>query len=125
MPRKKKTEEVAQTVAEVKDVEVVQVAEETAEEEKPAKKTTKKTTTKKTTTPRKKKEVEPVIDFFVEFNGEQESYANVVENIKKSYLAENDGAVISEIKVYLKPQDSKAYCVINGEINYDIDVYFV
>ena len=125
MPRKKKAEEVAQAVAEVKEVEAVQVAEETVAAEKPAKKTTKKTTPKKTTTPRKQKEVEPVVDFFVEFNGVQESYANVVENIKKSYLAENDGAVISEMKVYLKPQDSKAYCVINGEINYSIDVYFV
>ena len=119
MPRKKKTEEVAQTVAEVKEVEGVQVIEGVVAEEKPAKKTTKKTT------PRKKKAVEPVIDFFVEFNGVQESYANVIENIKKSYFAENEGAVINELKIYLKPQDNKAYCVINGEINYDMDVYFV
>ncbi len=122
MPRKKKTEEVkvvdkAATVAE----EPV-VAEEPAE-----KKTTRKTTTTvKKATPRKttKKVVEPTVEFVVEFNGVQESYTNIVENVKKSYLAENEGAVINDVKIYLKPEDSKAYCVINGDINYEIDVYF-
>ena len=136
MPRKTKAEKAvaAEVVAQVKEnvTETAEVAETVVEdvvEEKPKKRTTKKATaTKKTTTssPRKttKKVVEPTVDFVVEFNGKQESYANIVENVKKSYLSDNEGAVVTDVKIYLKPQDNKAYCVINGEINYDIDVYF-
>ena len=132
MPRKTKAEKAAEVAAEVKEnvTETAEVVEDVAEavaEEKPKKRTTKKAAaTKKTTTPRKttKKEVEPAVDFTVEFNGKQESYVNIVENVKKSYLSDNEGAVVTDIKIYLKPQDNKAYCVINGEINYDIDVYF-
>ncbi len=98
-------------------------------EEAPAKKTTaKKTTTtaKKTTTTRKttKKAVEPTVDFYVEYNGVQESYATVVENVKKSYLEQNEGAEITSVKVYLKPVENAAYCVINDETEFRMDVYF-
>ena len=108
-------------------------AETTVEE--PAKKTAaKKTTTKKTsdttaakkTTTRKttKKAVEPTVDFYVEYNGVQEQYATVIENIKKSYLEVNNNAEIKNIKVYLKPAENAAYCVINDETEFKMDVYF-
>lgn len=115
------------------EAEVVTTVETPAEEktEAPAKKTTtrktttksttaKKTTTRKTTT----KAVEPTVDFYVEFNGVQEQYATIVENVKKAYLAENEGAEITSVTVYLKPQENAAYCVINGESEFRMDVYF-
>ncbi|MEE1282971.1 MAG: DUF6465 family protein [Acutalibacteraceae bacterium] len=115
------------------EAEVVTTVETPAEEktEAPAKKTTtrktttksttaKKTTTRKTTT----KAVEPTVDFYVEFNGVQEQYATIVENVKKVYLAENEGAEITSVTVYLKPQENAAYCVINGESEFRMDVYF-
>ena len=115
------------------EAEVVTTVETPAEEktEAPAKKTTtrktttksttaKKTTTRKTTT----KAVEPTVDFYVEFNGVQEQYATIVENVKKAYLAENEGAEIASVTVYLKPQENAAYCVINGESEFRMDVYF-
>ncbi len=121
------------------EAEVVTKAEATVEEktEAPAKKTTAKktttkttkaattktTTTKKTTT-RKKKAAEPTVDFYVEFNGVQEQYASIVENVKKVFLAENEGAEITSVTVYLKPQENAAYCVINGENEFRMDVYF-
>ncbi|MEE0060047.1 MAG: DUF6465 family protein [Acutalibacteraceae bacterium] len=119
------------------EAEVVTKAETAVEEktEAPAKKTTaKKTTTKaattkttatkKTTTTRKKKAAEPTVDFYVEFNGVQEQYASIVENVKKVFLAENEGAEITSVTVYLKPQENAAYCVINGENEFRMDVYF-
>lgn len=120
------------------EAEVVTTVETPAEEktEAPAKKTTtKKTTTKstatKTTTAKKtttrkttKKATEPTVDFYVEFNGVQEQYATIVENVKKVYLAENEGAEITSVTVYLKPQENAAYCVINGESEFRMDVYF-
>lgn len=105
--------------------------------EAPAKKTTtrkttakttaaKTTTAKKTTTARKttKKAVEPTVDFYVEFNGVQEQYATIIENVKKVFLAENEGAEITSVTVYLKPQENAAYCVINNENEFRMDVYF-
>lgn len=105
--------------------------------EVPAKKTTtrkttakttaaKTTTAKKATTSRKttKKAVEPTVDFYVEFNGVQEQYATIIENVKKVFLAENEGAEITSVTVYLKPQENAAYCVINNENKFRMDVYF-
>lgn len=129
-----KTETPVEAVVETK-VEATAVEEKT---EAPAKKTAaKKTTTtkstatkttaaKKTTTTRKttKKAVEPTVDFYVEFNGVQEQYATIIENVKKVFLAENEGAEITSVTVYLKPQENAAYCVINGENEFRMDVYF-
>lgn len=117
-------------VAPVAEAKTETKAETKVVEEAPAKKTTatKKTTTaaKKTTTTRKttKKAVEPTVDFYVEYNGVQESYATVVENVKKSYLEQNEGAEITSVKVYLKPVENAAYCVINDETEFKMDVYF-
>ncbi|MBQ1992235.1 MAG: hypothetical protein II233_05615 [Clostridia bacterium] len=127
-----KAEAPVEAVVEAK-VEATAVEENT---EAPAKKTTaKKTTTKstatKTTTAKKtttrkttKKAVEPTVDFYVEFNGVQEQYATIIENVKKVFLAENEGAEITSVTVYLKPQENAAYCVINGENEFRMDVYF-
>lgn len=129
----KKAEVVEPVVeAKVETVKAEPVAEVKVEtpvvEETPAKKTTaKKTPAKKTTTTKKttaKKAVEPVVDFFVEFNGVQESYATIIENVKKSFLAENEGAEVTSIKVYVKPQENAAYCVVNETSEFRMDVYF-
>lgn len=126
----------AEVVAKVEEPAKVETTAKVEVEEKaeaPAKKTTtrkttatKTTTAKKTTTTRKttKKAVEPTVDFYVEFNGVQEQYATIVENVKKVFLAENEGAEITSVTVYLKPQENAAYCVINGENEFRMDVYF-
>ena len=122
-----KTEAPVEAVVEAK-VETPAVEEKT---EAPAKKTTTKSTATKTTTAKKtttrkttKKAVEPTVDFYVEFNGVQEQYATIIENVKKVFLAENEGAEITSVTVYLKPQENAAYCVINGESEFRMDVYF-
>ena len=105
-----------------KEALVAELTKKAEAEEAATKKTTtaKKTTTRKTT----KKAVEPTVDFYVEFNGVQEQYATIIENVKKVFLAENEGAEITSVTVYLKPQENAAYCVINGENEFRMDVYF-
>ena len=58
------------------------------------------------------------MNFFVEFGGVQVPVEEVVNNIKASI-----GKDAAEIAVYLKPEESKAYYVVDGEAG-DMDVFF-
>ena len=62
--------------------------------------------------------VESKVNFFVEFGGVQVSVDEVVNNIKATI-----GKDAKEISVYLKPEESKAYFVADGETA-AMDVYF-
>ena len=62
--------------------------------------------------------VETKVNFFVEFGGVQVSVNEVVENVKATL-----GKDAKEIAVYLKPEESKAYFVADGE-TMSMDVYF-
>lgn len=66
-----------------------------------------------TTTP-----TETKVNFFVEFGGVQVSIDEVVKNIKTFY-----GKNANEVSVYLKPEESKAYFVADGEERV-MDVFF-
>ncbi len=65
-----------------------------------------------------KKPAEAKVDFFVEFGGVQVSIDEVVSNVKATL-----GKDAKEIKVYLKPEESKAYFVADGEEK-EMDVFF-
>ena len=58
------------------------------------------------------------VDFFVEYGGVQVAAKEVVKNIKATI-----GKDAKEIAVYLKPEESKAYFVADGESG-SMDVYF-
>lgn len=79
----------------------------------------KKTTAKKPAVkkPAAKKATEKV-EVFVEFGGIQVSIDEVVKNVKATY-----GKTAKNVTVYLKPEESKAYFVADGE-NGEMDVYF-
>ncbi len=62
--------------------------------------------------------VETKVNFFVEFGGVQVSVDEVVANVKATL-----GKDAKEIAVYLKPEESKAYFVADGE-TMAMDVYF-
>ena len=62
--------------------------------------------------------VQAKVNFFVEFGGVQVSVDEVVNNIKATI-----GKDAKEISVYLKPEESKAYFVADGETA-AMDVYF-
>ncbi|MEE0958131.1 MAG: DUF6465 family protein [Ruminococcus sp.] len=96
-------------------------AEATEEKAAPAKKTAAKKAPAKKAAPKKtdaKKTAEANVDFFVEFGGVQVSVADVVANVKATY-----GKDAKEIAVYLKPEESKAYFVADGEES-EMDVFF-
>ncbi len=91
-------------------------AEVKAEKKAPAKKAAPKKTAPKKTAPAKPAEAK--VDFFVEYGGVQVSVADVIANVKATY-----GKDAKEISVYLKPEESKAYFVADGEEK-EMDVFF-
>ena len=106
----------------------------TAETKAPAKKTTKKAETKAVETkavetkavetkaaPAKKapaKKAEPKFDLYIQFGGATVSVADIEKNVKK--VVEGKKAYT----VYVKPEESKAYIVADGETT-GMDVFFV
>lgn len=89
----------------------------TAEKKAPAKKApAKKAPAKKATTT--KKAAASSVDVFVEFGGVQVSIDEVVKNVKLT-----NGKAAKNITVYLKPEESKAYFVADGEEK-EMDVFF-
>ncbi len=112
----KAEEAVAETVT-AADTKVEEVA--AAPAKAPAKKTTKKAATKKTTTKKaaaKKEEAVEVAapaattEIFVEYNGVQVSGEEIVRLVKGSY-----GKDVTDLKIYVKPEDNRAYYVADGE----------
>ena len=78
----------------------------------------KKVAPKKTAPKKPEQPAEAKVNFFVEFGGVQVSADDVIANIKASY-----GKDAKEISVYLKPEESKAYYVADGEES-EMDVFF-
>lgn len=91
-------------------------AEAKEEKKAPAKKAPAKKAAPKKTAP--KKPVEAKVDFFVEYAGVQVAVADVINNVKATF-----GKDAKEIAVYLKPEESKAYFVADGE-PMEMDVFF-
>ncbi len=91
-------------------------AAKTVEKKAPAKKApAKKAPAKKAPS---KKPAEAKVSFFVEFGGVQVAVEDVINNVKATY-----GKDAKEISVYLKPEESKAYFVADGEEK-EMDVFF-
>lgn len=117
----------AETVVK-KAEETVKKAEETAKKAETtvkaaakttAKKATKKVAAKKTAKAEKK---ELVPEVFVQFNGNEDVVANVIERAKEAFAADRHRASsIKSLKVYLKPEEYAAYYVVNdtyaGKVN--------
>lgn len=125
------TKKAAAKTAEKETTKVTKAAEkETKTAAKATKTATKTTATKaaaekkapaKKAAPKKiapKKPAETKVDFYVEFGGVQVSIDEVIANVKTTL-----GTTAKEIKVYLKPEESKAYFVADGEEK-EMDVYF-
>ena len=85
----------------------------------PAKKAPAKKAAPKKVAPKKPEaKAETKVDFFIEFGGVQVSVDEVIKNVKLTL-----GKDAKEISVYLKPEESKAYFVADGEEK-DMDVFF-
>lgn len=104
--------------AETKAAAKTEAKAEAPAKKAPAKKAAPKKTAPKKTAPKKPAAVETKVNFFVEFGGVQVSIDEVVNNVKATY-----GKDAKEIAVYLKPEESKAYFVADGEEK-EMDVFF-
>lgn len=96
-------------------------AEPAAEKKAPAKKAPAKKAPAKKAAPKKtasKKPADKKVNFIVEFGGVQVSVDEVINNVKTTL-----GKDAKEISVYLKPDESKAYFVADGE-EHEMDVFF-
>lgn len=124
----KKVVETAVKVEEKVEPAKVEIKEETSAKAtkttKSAAKTTKTATkaTKTTKTASVKEEVKAEV--IVEYAGTQVSIEKVIEDVKKTFVAEGNTEEIKSVKVYLKPEEHAAYYVINDSIEGRMDVYF-
>ncbi len=105
--------EVKAPVVEEKAVETVPVVEEiVTEKKKPGRKPGSKNTTTKTET----KKVEKKDEVFVQFAGEEFVVEDVMDKAKAAYVAEGHRAcAIKSVRLYIKPEERKAYYVINDK----------
>ena len=77
-----------------------------------SRKTTKKTATKKTAA--KKETTVTKAEVFIQYKGMESSESEVMEKVTAAWEAEGKKAsAIKRVKLYIKPEDFKAYYVIN------------
>ena len=95
--------------------ETVKVEKKTATKATAEKKTAAKKPAVKKTAPKKPTEK---VEIFVEFGGVQVAIEDVINNVKATY-----GKKATDLKVYVKPEESKAYFVADG-VEGEMDVYF-
>lgn len=86
------------------------------EEKKPA---AKKAPAKKEEAPAekavKKAPEKDTAKLFIEFGGNKFAADEIVEKCKAAYNADNSRKQVRSIEVYVKPEDNKAYYVVNGK----------
>ena len=111
-----KAAEKATKAAEKVEAKVEANVEAKVEDKKAAKKAPAKKAPAKKAAP--KKPAEAKVDFFVEFGGVQVSIEKVIADVKATY-----GKDAKNVAVYLKPEESKAYFVADGESG-EMDVFF-
>ncbi len=128
MAKKATAKKVAEEVKEIKvsaaeekvAVETAPAAEPVVKEKKAAKKpAAKKASTAKTET----KKVEKKDEVFVQFAGEEFAVEEVMDKAKAAYVAEGHrAAAIKTVRLYIKPEERKAYYVINDKAAGSIDL---
>lgn len=108
-----------------KETEKKPVAKKTTTAKKAT--TTKKTTETKTTTTAKKatnKAVEVTPTYILQYSGKEVASNDILANVKTAWVEKFQGKLeeIKTIEIYVKPEEHKAYFVVNGLSNGD---YFV
>lgn len=83
-----------------------------------AKKTTAKAETKTAAKKPAAKKAEPKFDLYIQFGGATVAVADIEKNVKKVVKGKK------AYTVYVKPEESKAYIVADGETT-GMDVFFV
>ena len=117
-----KKETVAAKAIETKAGVLVDTPEEkTAEKKAPAKKTAaKKAPAKKA--PAKKAELKT--EMYLQFYGKEYSDKEILQKVKEIWtkVLKKKVGDMKDVKIYLKPEESKAYYVINGDTTGEVDL---
>lgn len=95
--------------------------EKAAEKKAPAKKpAAKKTAAKKA--PAKKAELKT--EMYLQFYGKEYSDKEILQKVKEIWtkVLKNKVGDMKDVKIYLKPEESKAYYVINGDTTGEVDL---
>ena len=101
-------------------------AEKKVEEKKPVEKkpAAKKPAAKKATAKKPAAKAAAPVEVFVQFNGQETVVDAVVAKAKAAYEADGHRASsIKELQVYLKPEESAAYYVINKKYAGRVDLF--
>ena len=59
---------------------------------------------------------------FVQFQGAEFAIDDLQKRAEKAYKAEGHTAAIEDIKIYIKPEDAKAYYAINGDVTGELEL---
>ena len=115
-PKKVEKAVEVKTVAKKEDKAPAKAATKVAEKKPAAKKatTTKKAATTAKKAPAKAAKVENNI--YVQFSGMEFDTAAIEKAVKADYTAKNGKKDLKSVSIYIKPEDMKAYYVIDGII---------
>ena len=129
MPRvKKNLEELKQETEQVVEdakAEAAKVVEEVKTTFEKAVKSTRKTAAKATDKVRKTAakavgaEVSPVV--YVQYQGEEEKIEDLVAAAKAAFAAEHARTKVTDLKLYIKPEERAAYYVVNEKFAGRVD----
>ena len=103
------------------DTPVEKAAEKTTAKKAPAKKAAaKKTPAKKA--PAKKAELKT--EMYLQFYGKEYSDKEILQKVKEIWtkVLKNKVGDMKDVKIYLKPEESKAYYVVNGDTTGEVDL---
>ena len=86
-------------------------------------KTVKKAAAKKTATKTTKK-AELKTEFFLQFSGKEYTEKEILKKVKDVWTKDLKNKVgdMKDVKIYLKPEESAAYYVVNGDTTGKIDL---
>lgn len=109
----KKVEEKAETVAKKAEAKAETATKKVGKAKATVKKAAKKTVKEPAKT-----------EFIVEFQGNAASVANLEDKVKAQFVAEGHRAgCIKTLNIYIKPEDYKAYYVINDKFTGSVDLF--
>lgn len=121
-----KTAEAAKETVKVASEKAAEVKETAKEESKKVadKATETKDTVKKTAAKVTEKKNELVSEVYVQFAGQEAKIDAVIERATQAYVADGHRASsIKSLQVYLKPEESAAYYVINSKYAGKVDLF--
>ncbi len=65
---------------------------------------------------------EPKEEILLQFGDHEVSMAAISEKVRQSFAESGSKAELQEVKIYVKPEDHRAYYVANGEIEGNVEL---